>query len=314
MLFADEDSVTDLAATRWRDLAHDQRLGELIGALIPHLHAFAKETGLTEPELLAASRFLNAVGQMSTDKRNEFVLLSDILGLSMLVTLRNNPRPQEVSQATLLGPFYIPDAPAVAFGGRLPGCVGEAGTPLVVSGTVSDVRGKPIADAAIEIWQTDEDGVYEAQQTEGDIRYRATVRTDQDGRYQFRTVMPVDYPVPTDGPVGQLLARTDISEYRPAHIHFRLSAPGYETLTTHLFDRSSTKLEKDVVFGTRQELLVNFPVHDAGIAPNGDRIAKPFQTLSHNFILPAAGSTGSLVQGFYRPIQDDAHDERRDDR
>lgn len=288
MDFASLDSITDLAAERWRTHARDDRLGSVMASLVRHLHAFARENRLTQDEWFQATEYLTRVGQISSDKRKEFILLSDVLGLSMLVLLLNDQVPAAATQATLLGPFYIPDSPVIPFGGTLPGIAPDDGVPLFISGRVVDLDGQPLQGALLDVWQTDHDGVYEAQLSGDEQRHRGRIRTDADGRFLFRTVEAVDYPVPTDGPVGQLLARTAISEYRPAHIHFMVSADGYATLTTHLFDRNSPRLESDVVFGARAELLVDYARHPAGRAPTGETIDRPFSVLDHDFILAPA--------------------------
>lgn len=285
MTFASLDNITELAAERWRTHAKDERLGTLMASLVRHLHAFARENKLTQEEWFEATEFLTRVGQISNDKRKEFILLSDVLGLSMLVLLLNDKMPEAASQSTLLGPFYIPDSPAIAFGGMLPGIAPDDGTPLFIEGRVTDIAGQPLAGAELDVWQTDHSGVYEAQLIGEEERHRGMIRAREDGRYLFRTVEPVDYAVPTDGPVGQLLAETTISEFRPAHIHFKVSADGHAPLTTHLFDRRSTKIESDVVFGARGELLIDYKQQEAGTAPNGEAVARPFSVLEHDFVL-----------------------------
>ena len=285
MDFASLETITDQAAERWRTHARDERLGTLMSSLVRYLHAFARENRLTEAEWCQATEFLTRVGQISNDKRKEFILLSDVLGLSMLVLLLNDRTPQAASQPTLLGPFYIPNSPMIPFGGTLPGIAPDDGTPLFISGRVTGVDDAPIKGALLDVWQTDHDGVYEAQLIGDDERHRGLTRTDADGRFLFRTVEPVDYPVPTDGPVGQLLAETTISEYRPAHIHFKVTADRYAPLVTHLFDKRSSKLDRDVVFGARAELLIEYAHRGPGQAPNGEMIDRPFSVLDHHFRL-----------------------------
>ncbi|GAA0269197.1 dioxygenase [Alteraurantiacibacter aestuarii] len=285
MPFATVDTITDIAAERWEKGARDPRLGQLMASLIRHLHAFARENELTEGEWFEATEFLSRVGQMSNDKRKEFILLSDTLGLSMLVTLMNNQVGDAATKPTLLGPFYIPDSPEIPFGERLPGIADEDGAPLFVQGRVSDQDGRPLAGAVLDVWQNDQEGIYEAQLIGSDARHRGLVATRADGSYLFRTVAPVDYAIPVDGPVGDLIARTTISEFRPAHIHFIVRADGCKPLTTHVFDSTSPKIESDVVFGTRPELVVDLVDHPAGTAPNGEAVDRPFKVLTLDFVL-----------------------------
>lgn len=287
MAFATVENITQLAAERWRFKTHDPRLGQLMGSLIEHLHAFARENNLTNDELLAACDFLARTGQACTAKRQEFILGSDTTGLSMLVNLLNDSRPAEATQATLLGPFYMLDSPEIAFGGRLPHVSDDDGVPLILSGRVLGLDGTPVAGAKLDVWQADHEGVYEAELVDNDeMRHRAFVRTLDDGTYMFRTVVPVDYPVPSDGPIGQLLARTDISIWRPAHLHFIVTASGYQTLVTHVFDAMSPCLESDVVYGVREKLLIHLSRQPAGIAPNGDVIHRSYAVAELDLVLP----------------------------
>lgn len=240
MAFATVENITQLAAERWRFKADDPRLGQLMGSLIEHLHAFARENNLTNDELLAACDFLARTGQACTAKRQEFILGSDTIGLSMLVNLLSDSRPAEATQATLLGPFYMLDSPEIAFGGRLPHVSDDDGVPLIISGRVLGLDGTPVAGAKLDVWQADHKGVYEAELVNNDeMRHRAIVRTLDDGIYMFRTVVPVDYPVPSDGPIGQLFARTDISNLAssPSSFHRhcrRISDTGNPCVRCHV--------------------------------------------------------------------------------
>lgn len=289
MPYASIDTVTEIAATRWREKAHDPRLGQLMGSLIEHLHGFARENRLTNEEWFAACQFLARVGQTCTDKRQEFILGSDTIGLSMLVNLLNDHRPEEATQSTLLGPFYMPSSPEIAYGGRLPHVADDDGEPLFISGKVLDLSGTPLAGAIVDVWQTDHEGVYEAELPDCDeFRHRAIMRSRDDGSYMFRTVVPSDYPVPSDGPVGELLGRTAISIWRPAHIHFVISVDGHQTLVTHVFDAQSPFLETDVVYGVRDKLLLHMVRQPAGTAPNGDAVDRPYAVAELNLNLPPA--------------------------
>ena len=278
MSYATLDSITQTAASRWRDKAGNPRLAQLMGSLVEHLHDFARENELTIEEWFEATEWLSRTGQISNDKRKEFILLSDVLGLSMMLELLHDAKPAEATQNTLLGPFYIAGSPEVPYGGRLPGIADDDGIPLIVMGTVRDLGGQPIAGAMIDIWQNDCEGIYEAQIPETVPPHcRGIQYSRADGEYMFRTVMPVDYSIPTDGPVGELFKQTELSPVRPAHIHFKIVAAGHPPLVMHIFDRQSSRLERDPVFGAREGLLVDFVDHPAGKAPNGDNIDRPWR-------------------------------------
>lgn len=279
------DDVTAIASGRWHEQCRSPRMKQLMQSLIQHLHQFAREVELTPDEWLAAVDFLTRTGQISDAKRHEFILLSDVLGLSMLMTLLNDNRPAGATPSTLLGPFYIEGSPEKPHGEDIG--AGIDGEPLYVSGFIRAVNGRPIPAVRIDMWQSDPCGLYESQIEDSDVRLRAVFHSDSNGRYVFRTVVPADYPIPTDGPVGELLAATTISIYRPAHIHFRLSAPGYQDLVTHIFRAGSKYLQSDVVFGVRRELVAAFERHETGTTPLGERSAEPFYTLEYDFVLTA---------------------------
>jgi len=286
MPYATLESITGLAASRWREKAGNPRLAQLMGSLVEHLHAFARDNELTAEEWFEATEWLSRTGQISNEKRKEFILLSDVLGLSMMLELLHDTKPCEATQNSLTGPFYIPDSPEIPFGGRLPGLADGDGIPLIVQGRVGTLDGTPVAGAVIDTWQTDHEGVYEAQLPIGaPFHCRGIQHSQADGSYMFRTVMPVDYSIPTDGPVGDLISRTQLSEVRPAHIHFRIEAEGHAPLVTHVFDRTSTRLESDPVFGARDGLLVDFVEHPAGVAPNGDAIDRPYRVATLDLAL-----------------------------
>ncbi len=286
MAFITEDNITEVAEQRWAT-SHDPRLRELMTAFVRHAHAFVRETGLTHEEWLAATEYLAATGQISDAKRKEFILLSDVLGISMLVVMQNGRTPDGATPNTVLGPFHIDESPALETGGVL--CGEVLGTPCYVSGTVRGMDGTPIAGALLDIWQADEEGTYESQIADCEPRLRALQHSDGDGRYAFWTVAPKGYSIPMDGPVGDLIARTDISHFRPAHIHFLISADGYQTIVTHLFREGADYLDNDVVFGAKRELITPFVEHGPGIAPDGQELATPFTTVSYDFVLaPAA--------------------------
>ncbi|GAA4913137.1 dioxygenase [Streptomonospora salina] len=283
MPYATEDNITELAARRWAT-AESPRLAELMTALVRHLHAFARDVHLTEEEWMAAMRWLTETGRISDDKREEFILASDVVGLSMLVVQMNNRFGPEATPATVLGPFYIDGSPAAPYGHDMSD--GAEGLPLFVHGTVRGVDGEPVGGAVLDVWQADSDGAYEAQLSEVDeARLRAKYRTRQDGTYCLRSVVPKGYTIPMDGPVGDLIERTRISHFRPAHIHFLIDEPGYEKLITHIFEEDTQYLDSDVVFGTKEELIVPFRRHEAGTAPDGTTVATSFATAEFDFVL-----------------------------
>jgi protocatechuate 3,4-dioxygenase beta subunit len=238
----------------------DPRLREVMAALVRHLHAFAKEVRLTDQEWLAAIRFLTATGHITDDVRQEFILLSDTLGLSSLVDLINHSDVESLAtEPTILGPFYVPASPQRGFGVSMVEYE-DGGEVAVLHGTVRDEHGQSIAGARVDVWQNAATGFYAVQQpdVQPPTNLRGVYRTDERGRYEIRTVRPVPYPIPADGPVGKLLADTGRHPWRAAHIHARVSAPGFEPLTTHLFDHDSDYLDSDTVFGVKDSLIRDF--------------------------------------------------------
>ena len=262
------DADLTRAAEASFDSTPDPRLREVMQSLVRHLHAFASDVELTEDEWFRAIDFLTRTGHITDDKRQEFVLASDVLGLSMLVIGLNHRHPSGATESTVFGPFFVEGSPAFESGDDLGN--GAPGIPCYVSGVVRSVSGEPVAGARLEIWQADEAGLYDVQYADLDEpRGRGHLFSDDEGRYWFWTVHPVAYPIPTDGPVGELLAAANRSPMRPAHIHFMVTAPGYQTLTTHVFDVDDQYLDTDAVFGVRSSLLTTFERHDGGAAPDG---------------------------------------------
>jgi len=233
----------------------DDRLRELLTSLISHLHGFAAETGLTTREWLAGLEFLTAVGQKCDDQRQEFILLSDVLGLSSLVEATNAPA--GATESTVLGPFYLPGAPHKQLGesiGRP-----QDGAATLIRGRVSDVDGKALAGAALDIWQCASNGLYDIQDPDQPpFNLRGIFTTGADGGYSFRTVRPVSYPVPIDGPVGTVFRLTNRHHWRAAHVHVIVRAPGYQAVTTHIFDSANEYNDSDAVFGVRNSLIYEF--------------------------------------------------------
>jgi hydroxyquinol 1,2-dioxygenase len=283
MAFVNEDNITELAAARW-GTADSPRTAELMTTLVRHLHAFAREVQLTEQEWAAAMQWLAATGQISDDKRQEFILASDVLGLSMLVVQLNNRFSEKATPATVLGPFHIDGSPPAEFGYDMSD--GIPGTPLFITGTVTDTEGTPLPGAVLDVWQADADGAYESQLPEVDeARLRAKYQTRPDGSYCVRTIAPRGYAIPMDGPVGGLIHQTRISYFRPAHIHFLIDEPGHRKLITHLFQEGSEYLDTDVVFGTKDALVVPFQDRPAGPTPDGGELDKPYLHATFDFVL-----------------------------
>ncbi|WP_329168142.1 catechol 1,2-dioxygenase [Streptomyces sp. NBC_01685] len=288
MAFVTNDNLTGLAVERWAT-AHSPRTAELMTTLVRHLHAYAREVGLTEEEWAAAVEWLAAAGRISDKTRQEFILASDVFGLSTLVVQLNNHFSPPATPATVLGPFHIDGSPAMPYGADMSD--GLPGTPLLLTGRVLDSDGQPLPDVVLDVWQADADGAYEAQLANVDeARLRATYRTRPDGMYCVRTVAPLGYSIPMDGPVGSLVSRTDISPYRPAHVHFLIDHPGHDKLITHLFRQGADHLDSDVVFGAKDELIVPFTERAAGGTPEGGIIERPYLLAEFDFILQTAKS------------------------
>jgi hydroxyquinol 1,2-dioxygenase len=249
----------------------DPRLRELLSALIAHLHAFAAETGLTTQEWLAGIEFLTATGQKCDAERQEFILLSDVLGLSSVVAEINAA--SDATEPTILGPFYLPGAPERALGEQIGRP--QDGSQALVRGRVTDVAGVPVAGATLDVWQGSCNGLYDIQDPEQPpFNLRGMFVTGPDGGYEFRAVRPVSYPIPTDGPVGDLIRHTARHHWRAAHIHAIVSAPGYRPVTTHIFDADNPYLDSDAVFGVRDSLVRQFRPAGPGDPPDVSFVAE----------------------------------------
>ena len=285
MQLVTEDNITELAKQRW-GTAHDARTRELVTGLVQHLHDFAREVRLTEAEWMAAVQWLTRTGQISDEKREEFILASDVLGLSMLVVQMNHRFDPAATPATVLGPFHIEGSPELGYAADM--SEGLPGVPLFLSGTVRSLDGTPIGGAVLDAWQADEDGAYEAQLAVDEARLRAKYTTREDGTYCLRTIAPKGYTIPMDGPVGELIRQTDISHFRPAHVHFMLNVPGFRPLITHLFEEGAEFLDSDVVFGTKQELVVSYQHHEPGPTPDGGTSEVPWVSATYDFVLQPA--------------------------
>lgn len=252
----DQDTITQEVLARLADTP-EPRLKQIMTSLVQHLHAFAREVRLTEAEWLKGIEFLTATGHKCDHQRQEFILLSDTLGLSMLTVAMNNDKPAGCTEATVFGPFHVDNAPQYGHGDDVAN--GAAGHPCLVSGSVRGLHGEPIADAMIDVWQSDAEGFYDVQKPGLDqAQCRGVLRSGEDGCFHFRSVVAEAYPIPNDGPVGDMLRATRRHPWRPAHLHFMIKAPGYETLVTHVFRDGDPYLDSDAVFGVRQSLVADW--------------------------------------------------------
>lgn len=278
-----EDTLTEEVLSRFEG-SDSERFKEITKSLVKHLHAFVREVELTEKELEKGIEFLTRTGHITNDKRQEFILLSDVLGISMQVIGINNRKPEGATEATVFGPFFIEASPRYENGDDISN--GASGEPCYMHGRVLGASGEPLPGAHLEVWQSDADGFYDVQY-EGlqGMQNRGQLEADTEGNYYFWAVKPVAYPIPYDGPVGDLLAAANRSPMRPAHVHFMVKVPGYETLITHVFEEGDKYLESDAVFGVKDSLITHFERHESGSAPDGTRVDKPFYTMSYDLVL-----------------------------
>jgi hydroxyquinol 1,2-dioxygenase len=278
-----QDNITQAVLARFAQTP-DARLKEVMTSLVQHLHAFAREVKLTEEEWLRGIEFLTATGQMCDAKRQEFIMLSDTLGLSMLTVAMNNDKPAGCTEATVFGPFHVKGAPHYAHGADVAN--GASGAPCLVRGNVRGPAGEVVAGATIDVWQADAQGRYDVQY-DGLDRHQArgVLQSDDHGHFNFRTIVAEPYPIPVDGPVGDMLHATGRHPWRPAHLHFMIQAPGYETLVTHVFRDGDPYLDSDAVFGVRQSLVADWVRQPDGLT-----------TLDFDFVLnPAAQSAAEAA-------------------
>lgn len=285
---------TDLAAAviaRMSECA-DPRFREVMTALVSHLHAFVREVDLRPEEWMAAIEFVTATGQACSERRQEFILLSDTLGVSMAIVGLDQARAlrtdagtmRRATEATVQGPFYWEGAPDMPLGCDLR-ADGVAGDPAYYTGEVTDTTGRPLPGALLDIWSGDGAGVYDMQVEGQGMTLRGRLCTDARGHYRFWSIRPSEYPVPTDGPVGVMLKRMGRHPMRPGHIHLKVSADAHVPLTTHLFVRDGRYLDSDAVFGVRDSLIVDYERHEPGVAPDGRQLARPYYTVRYDFRL-----------------------------
>jgi hydroxyquinol 1,2-dioxygenase len=270
------------------DDCSDPRLKQLMTSLVHHLHAFAREVRLSEEEWAKGIEFLTAAGHMTDDKRQEFILLSDVLGLSMQTIGINNEAYGDATEATVFGPFFVENSPEIPLGGSISGVA--SGEPCWVEGTVSDSAGQPVADARIEVWEADEEGLYDVQHDDGRTAARGHLFSDAAGRYSFWGVTPTPYPIPSDGPVGKMLAAVGRSPMRASHLHFMVSAEGQRTLVTHIFVSGDELLDADTVFGVKESLVKKFEHQAPGSpTPDGRVVDGSWSRVSFDIVLAPAG-------------------------
>lgn len=284
-----ENTITQAVIDRNKNTPNP-RLKTIMTSLVQHLHEFAREVELTEEEWEMGINFLTSTGQTCTDTRQEFILLSDTLGLSTLVIAQNHRKPDGCTEATVFGPFYVTTRPELELGANM--SEGVKGIPWFVKGVVRSIAGEVIAGAKVEAWQSDEDGFYDVQKPDlGRCEGRAVFTTNEQGEYHFQTIVPAAYPIPHDGPVGKMLQALNRHPWRPAHLHFMITAEGYERLVTHVFQEGGEYLESDAVFGVRSSLISQWVRHEAGIDPYGRMQNTPFYTLEFDFILNRSNET-----------------------
>jgi len=267
----------------------DPRVREIMTSLIKHLHAFLKDVQLTEAEWWKAIEFLTRTGQISNERRQEFILLSDTLGVSMVVDLITHRKPTGATESTVFGPFHREGAPERGWGESVI-TADRGGTPAMITGRVLSLDGKPIANAELDVWQVAEDRLYDSQDESLDeMNMRGKFRTNAQGQYLIKTTRPVYYAIPDDGPVGDMLKATGRHPYRPPHVHFVVAAEGYEPVTTHIFDSKGEYLDGDAVFGVKNSLIANFILHDTkDAAAELYKLEPPFYTCEFDFVLAPA--------------------------
>ncbi|MET9793786.1 dioxygenase [Streptomyces canus] len=264
----------------------DPRLKQLMQALVRHLHAFLREVRLSQDEWQYAIDFLTATGHITTEHRQEFVLLSDVLGASMQTININHASDDEATEATVLGPFFVEDSPEIPLGGDM--AADAPGEPCWVEGTVTDTDGNPVPGARLEVWEADEDGLYDVQYDDGHLAGRAHLYTDDQGNYTFWGLTPTPYPIPHDGPVGHLLDKTARSPMRASHLHFKATAPGLRTLVTHIFVDGDQMLDSDAVFGVKRSLVKRFDRQPGGtLTPDGRELSgQSWSRVRFDIVLP----------------------------
>jgi hydroxyquinol 1,2-dioxygenase len=283
-----EQTLVDTVVASF-DACEDPRLQEVMVSLTRHLHAFIRDVRLTEDEWAAAIEFLTKAGHITDDVRQEFILLSDTLGASMQTININNQAYADATEATVFGPFFVEDSPAIELGGDM--AFGAPGEPCWVTGTVTGTDGKPLVGAKIEVWEADEDGLYDVQRDAGARAARAHLFTDAEGGYRFWGLTPTPYPIPDDGPVGKMLAAVGRSPLRASHLHFMVTHEGCRTLVTHIFPEGDPIGWKDTVFGVKESLIKRFERQAAGPpTPDGRVVDGTWSKVRFDIVLAPAGA------------------------
>ncbi|MBS0531705.1 MAG: intradiol ring-cleavage dioxygenase [Proteobacteria bacterium] len=284
---------TDLTAAVVKsfDDTPDPRVKFLMTELVRSLHDFVRRTDLSFEEWAYAIDFLTRTGHKCTPTRQEFILLSDVLGVSMLVDAVNHREREGATQTTVLGPFYVGEHKAMPHGSDISADIG--GDRMFVQSRVTDLAGKPLAGVPVDVWHADDDGFYDSQKPSYDTQgpsLRARFITDADGRFFFRTILPCSYPIPTDGPVGEMILQTRRHPMRPAHVHFLVNAPGYEPLITHVFIEGDKYLDSDVVFGVKDDLVSKVEKRTDPVMPDGKPASGPWHLMTYEFHMkPGSG-------------------------
>lgn len=281
--FTEEESIAVVTARNAG--AQSERLKFVMEVITRHLHEAVKEIEPTQDEWMSAIQFLTQTGHMCDEWRQEFILLSDVLGVSMLVDAINNRKPSGATESTVLGPFHVDGAPVLEHGADI--CLDQKGEPMVVRGRVTDIDGRPIAKARLDVWQANEEGFYDVQQkgVQPEFNLRGLFETDDNGQFWFRAVKPKYYAIPDDGPVGRMLEALGRHPFRPAHLHFILSAEGYKTVVTHIFDPADPYIASDAVFGVKESLLATFKRTDDAQAAARYQTSAPYWDVEQNFVL-----------------------------
>ncbi|MFW7348381.1 MAG: dioxygenase [Pigmentiphaga sp.] len=293
------DPMSDLTARVIESMAdtRDPRFKEVMSCLVRKLHEFIREVDLTPQEWIAGIEFLTATGKMCDSKRQEFILLSDTLGASMMVVMLDQARAERrnegsrqatvATEATVQGPYYWEGAPELPLGSNI--AEGVIGEPAYYSGKVTDTQGRPLAGALLDVWSGDGEGNYDMQVEGAEMAARARLRTDSEGRYSFWSIRPSFYPIPMDGPVGKMINHMGRDPNRPGHIHMMVSAPGHERVTTHLFVANSPYIDTDIVFGVRDSLIIEYQRHEPGVTPDGQTMKSSYWSASYDFCLIPSG-------------------------
>lgn len=287
---AREQEITDRVLASLENTPNP-RLQYLLEKLVAYAHAYVREVRLSEAEWNTWISFLTACGDITGGQRQEFILLSDVLGISMQTIAVNNEAYQDATEATVFGPFFVPDAPQIEIGGDISG--GAPGQPCWVEGTIQDTEGRPIPRAHLDVWEADEEGLYDVQHEDDTVYGRAQLHADDNGNFGFWALTPTPYPIPHDGPVGELLDTVGRSPYRASHLHFMVTSEGHRTLVTHIFVRGDKLLNSDSVFAVRESLIKEFVHHRAGKPnPTGrDLRGSPWSSVRFDIVLaPAAGT------------------------